>query len=472
VTAPRGVTSSASPSEGDTLEVRILVPVGMLGGGFPPETIDRGISLGADAIAIDGGSTDSGPHYLGTATAKTARAAVARDLRAILPRAHTAGIPVVVGSCGTSGTDTGVDWVHDIAAEVCHEHELTLRVASIYSEQDAGHLETLLDAGRIHPLEPAGPLEAPTLRRCSHIVGLMGHEPIAVALTSGADLILAGRATDTALSAALPLLRGLPPGPVWHAAKVAECGGLCTTNPTGGGVLVTLDAVGFTIEPLNPESACTPSSVAAHMMYENANPFRMREPAGTLDTGHATYVALDARRVRVEGSRFEEAGQHTIKLEGAAPTGFQTILISGMRDPALLARLDEWCDQLLAHLHRHIPSTFGLDPNGYDIQLRRYGHDAVLGAAEPDASAHPREVGLVFIATASDQATATQLVKFANPMLLHAPLPGGQTLPSYAFLGSPAEIERGQIHEFVLQHAVDVDAADELFRTVYSQVGP
>src|SRR5438105_6272868 len=98
----------------EALAVRVLVPVGMLGGGFPPGTVERGIALGADLVAVDAGSTDSGPHYLGTATAKTARAAVARDLRAILPAAHAAGIPVVVGSCGTSGTDAGVDWVHDV----------------------------------------------------------------------------------------------------------------------------------------------------------------------------------------------------------------------------------------------------------------------------------------------------------------------------------------------------------------------
>src|SRR5580692_1621628 len=93
--------------------IRVLVPVGMLGGGFPPETIERGIELGADIIAVDGGSTDSGPHYLGTATAKTAGVAVARDLRIILPAARAAGIPVVVGTCGTSGTDPGVDWIYD-----------------------------------------------------------------------------------------------------------------------------------------------------------------------------------------------------------------------------------------------------------------------------------------------------------------------------------------------------------------------
>lgn len=452
--------------------VRVLVPVGMLGGGFPTATVQRGIELGADIIAVDGGSTDSGPHYLGTATAKTARAAVARDLQAILPEAREAGIPVVIGSCGTSGTDTGVNWVHDIAAEIAADGGFPLRVASIYSEQNKEHLEKVLADDRIRPLEPAGPLEAATLRRCSHIVGLMGHEPIAAALADGADLVLAGRATDTALTAALPLHRGLPPGPVWHAAKIAECGGLCTTSPRNGGVLVTLDPDGFTIEPLDQEAACTPQSVAAHMMYENADPFRMREPAGTLDTSAATYMALDERRVRVEGSQFEAAEQHTIKLEGSAPIGFQTIIISGIRDPQVLGRLDEWCDAVLSHLRQNIPDSFGLNPGDFDVQIRRYGHDAILGAAEPARTETPREVGLVFIATAPDQATATQLAKFANPALLHAPLPGDTALPSFAFLGSPAEIERGPVHEFVLQHAVDVDTSDELFRTTTSEVGP
>jgi hypothetical protein len=82
-----------------------------------------------------------------------------------------------------------------------------------------------------------------------------------------------------------------------------------------------------------------------------------------------------------------------------------------------------------------------------------------------------RPYGIVFVATAPDQATATQIAKLANPVLLHAPLGGEEAMPSYAFLGSPAEIERGPIHEFVLQHAVDVDSPNELFRTVVSTFG-
>jgi hypothetical protein len=452
-----------------TAVVRVLVPVGMLGGGFPADTVERGIQMGANLIAVDGGSTDSGPHFLGTATAKTARAAVARDLSVVLPLAYTAGIPVVVGSCGTAGTDAGVDWIYDIVCEIAASKNLLLNVARIYSEQSAEAIVSCLFEGRIHPLAPAEALALETISKCSHIVGLMGHEPIAMALAQGAEVVLAGRATDTAIVAALPLMRGLPPGPVWHASKIAECGGFCTDAPREGGVLVSIDAGGFTVEPLSPSAACTPSTVFAHMMYENADPYRLREPDGTLDTSGASYEALDTRRVRVTGSKFERA-PYTIKLEGAAPVGYQTVIITGIRNPETLERLDEWCDGVLEHLNRRVPSTFGLGPHDYDLQILRYGHDAILGSAEPGREMVPREVGIVFTATAPTQALATELAKFANPVLLHAPLPGESAMPSYAFLGSPVEIERGQIHEFVLNHVVDVNDPSELFKVECTKV--
>jgi hypothetical protein len=132
--------------------------------------------------------------------------------------------------------------------------------------------------------------------------------------------------------------------------------------------------------------------------------------------------------------------------------------------------LDEWCDGVLAYLHHNIADSFGLESSDYDLQMRRYGHDAVLGMRESGKVLVPSEVGILFIATAADQATATQLAKFANPILLHAPLPGETALPSYAFFGSPAETERGQLHEFVINHAVDVDTPAQMFHTVVSEV--
>lgn len=443
--------------------VRILVPSGMLGSGFPPEIITNGLALGADVIALDGGSTDSGPYYLGTGTAKTTTAAVARDLRLLLRAAAGAGIPLIIGSCGTSGTDSGVDWVAGITRGILAEEGLDLRVATIYSEQRAADLKEHLDQGRTHPLPPAGDLDAATLDSCRHIVAMMGHEPIAEALAGGADVVLAGRATDTAVVAAYPLMAGMPAGPTWHAAKIVECGAQCTTNPRSSGVFATIDADGFVIEPLDPAVACTPTSVAAHMLYETVNPFSMREPAGTLMVADATYRALDGRRVRVEGSRFEPAAQHTIKLEGARVTGYETMSFTAIRDPHILGQITTWAALLRRILVERVTQTLQLGADDYAFDIRLYGHDAVLGAIDPDTGP-PREVGVMLLVHAADQATATAIAKIANPYMLHLPTPDMNHLPSLAFAFSPAETERGATYEFALNHVVDVDSPTSLFR--------
>ncbi|MFS8198185.1 acyclic terpene utilization AtuA family protein [Streptomyces sp. CWNU-52B] len=458
------------PSTDAVAQVGVLAPSGMLGAGFDPETIERGLTLNPDVIAIDGGSTDSGPHYLGAGVAKTTAAAVGRDLRILLKAAASAGIPLIVGSCGTSGTDSGVDWVAGIAERILAEEGLDLRIARIYSEQEAPFLKEELDAGRVHPLAPHGALEAETLESCTHIVGMMGHEPIVEAIQGGAQVVLAGRATDTALAAAVPLMLGMPAGPTWHASKIVECGGQATTDPRAGGVLATIDHDGFVIEPLAPGNACTPNSVAAHMLYETANPYRMREPAGTLDVTDAVYTALDERRVRVEGSRFELAEQHTIKLEGARVTGYETVSFSAIRDPYITAHIERWADLLRVIVTDRVRQTLELADDDYGLDIRLYGHNAVLEGLDPDAGATPpREVGVMLLVNAPSQATATAVAKVANPLMLHLPLPEMEYLPSFAFATSPAETERGAAYEFVLNHVVDVDSATGMFRIHHSR---
>ena len=457
------------PTDPLTAPVRVLVPTGMLGAGFADDTVARGIAMGADVIAVDGGSTDSGPYYLGASQPKTARPAVLHDMRRIVTAAAEADIPVIVGSCGTSGTDAGVEWVYAITRQIIEEEGLAKRrIARIYSEIDKALIHTRIGEHRVHSLAPASPLEGTTVDVCEHIVGLMGHEPITEALGNGADIVLAGRATDCAVIAAVPLMRGKAFGPAWHAAKTVECGSLCTTGGGSGGVLVHIADEGFVVEPIDPNSACTPRSVAAHMLYENANPFRLHEPAGTLDTSTATYTALDERRVLVTGSTFEIADRHTVKLEGSAIAGAQTVSIVGLRDPAVLARIDEWTNSLRAFIDDRVPALFDLSADDYTFELRAYGYDAVLGDIEPSQQP-PREVGIVCCVTAQDQQTATAIAKFANPYLLHYPLPGTSGIPSWSFMSSPAEMERGYLYDFVLNHVVEVDSPAETFPIKYTE---
>jgi hypothetical protein len=54
--------------------------------------------------------------------------------------------------------------------------------------------------------------------------------------------------------------------------------------------------------PSGGESAA--NRVASHTLYENADPFELKEPSGTLCTNAARYEAISDRAVRVSGSEF------------------------------------------------------------------------------------------------------------------------------------------------------------------------
>jgi hypothetical protein len=199
------------------------------------------------------------------------------------------------------------------------------------------------------------------------------------------------------------------------------------------------------------------------MLYETVNPYTMREPAGTIAVADARYTALDDRIVRVEGSRFEPAPQYTVKLEGAAVTGYETVSFTGIRDPEILQSIDVWADFLHKTLTERVDTVLDLPPDSWGTDLRLYGYNAILGELEP-APVTPHEVGVMLVVSAKDQQTATAISKLANPLLLHLPLPTMSYLPSFAFATSPAHIDRGASYEFVLNHVVDVDSPTELFR--------
>lgn len=446
---------------------KILVPSGVLGSGCPEDALERGISLGPDCIAIDGGSTDSGPYYLGTGTSKMTRRATKQDLRQLMLARDRLQIPLLVGSCGTCGSDSGVDWMADIAREIAREEGLTARLALVYSQQNTEDLLPLLDAGKVTPLEPALPLTPERLLECDHIVGLLGYEPLADAIAAGADIVLSGRTTDTAVLAAVPLMRGFPASASWHAAKTAECGGLCTVQTRLGGVMLTIHAEGFDIEPLHAENQCTPYTVSAHLLYENSDPFRLKEPGVVLDASDAQYDAIDERVVRVTGSR-AKAMPYTVKLEGSGGTGYRTMVFSAVADPKLLARVDEWLGNLESYLRAGIASVLEIDARDYDLEFRAYGHNALNPAP---SLAVPNEVGLMTLVSATTQELATEIARYCNPILLHFPLNHDDPMPSFAFPFSPAEVELGRQYEFKLNHVVQLDRPDQLSRTLIETIG-
>lgn len=443
--------------------INVLVPIGALGLGVSEEGVRIGLSMSPHAIACDAGSTDSGPAYLSSGLCKYSRSAIKTDLAILMRAQASAGIPLLIGSCGTSGCDMALNWTRDIALEIARENGLNPRIALLYSEQAPALMTAYADKGQVTPLEPAKPIDSKRFGECDHVVALMGPEPYMAAIEAGADIILGGRTTDTAVLAAVPLLRGAGAGPAWHAGKIAECGALCTMKPRDGGVMIRVGLHAFEVEPLNVGNRCTPQSVSAHMLYENSDPFQLHEPGGMLDVTEADYESVDDRVVRVSGSKFIKK-PYTMKLEGAGGGGYQTVMLVGIQDRSVLNEIDRFLKQMQLVLEERVRDAMGDYKGFFDISLRPYGWNAVSGIAVEEGAAAPREIGLLFVATADTQEAATQIAKTCNPWFFHLALEQAQEMPSYGFPFSPAELERGQIFEFKLNHIVHVADGMELVR--------
>jgi len=447
--------------------IKVLVPTGSLGAGAREEEVRYGIAQGAQVIATDAGSTDSGAAYLALGISKNNKGAVKRDLTILMKAAHEAKIPIVVGTSGQAGGDKNVDWTRDIAVEVARELGIRPKIALLYSELGKEAVKAKNAAGRIRPLAPMGPLDDATVDACDHIVAAMGPEPFIAALEAGADIVLGGRTTDTAVLACYPIMKGAPLGPAWHAGKIGECGAQCTVKAVdGSGVLLSIHEGGFDVEPLSAVNTCTPHSVSAHMLYENSDPFLLTEPGGVLDVTETDYQQLDPRIVRVTGSAWRPQ-PYTMKLEGASSGRFQTVMLVGIQDPIVLRNLDAFHDRMLDRLYHRVRTTIGEAAGDFHISLRLYGWNAVTGEKVPEGTPPPREVGVLFVATADTQEMATQIAKACNPWFFHMYMPEHEEMPSYGFAFTPADIERGPVYEFRLNHVVECDDPAELVRTVW-----
>src|SRR5205085_4802508 len=123
----------------------------------------------------------------------------------------------------------------------------------------------------------------------------------------------------------LPQIEANAPAVVWHMAKILECGAAAVAVRTAADcMMAVLHEDSFDVFPLREDYRCTPQSVASHTLYENADPFELKEPSGTLRTDKARYEAISDRAVRVSGPRFHADPEHTGKLHGVRQGGYST----------------------------------------------------------------------------------------------------------------------------------------------------
>ena len=447
-------------------EIRALSATGMLGSGYLEQSLKRAMEWEPHFIAADAGSTDGGPDALATGRCHFSRPAVKRDIRLMLQAGRHAEVPVIIGSAGSAGGDLNVQWTVDIVEEIAREEELHFNLAVIRSEQDREYLKSKLNEGKITPLNPAPQLDEAVIDRSIHIVGMMGAEPIAQALDDGAEVIVGGRASDTTLFAAMPLARAFPEGPVWHAAKILECGAASVAlRKSPDCMFATIRDDHFIVEPPSDELWCTPQSVASHTLYENADPFHLHESAGMLDTTDSVYEAVSERAVKVSNSQWVPAERYTVKLEGAELAGYQSIVIGAIRDPIIIRQLDDWLGRMKERMSLRIRDAFGGLEMGqdYSVFFRVYGRNGAMGTLEP-VTTPAHEVCLIIEVTAPDPDLAGQLAESAHHLALHFPVPEWHGLISVlAFPYSPAVLHRGATHRFNMNHVVEPADPFEMF---------
>jgi hypothetical protein len=449
---------------------KLVAATGMLGSGFQAASIDKAIELGAEMIGCDAGSTDAGPNGLAQGKSHFSVAAIRRDVGNILGRALKAGIPLIIGSAGTSGSDKSLASLVDVVHELAREGDLHFKLAIIHSELTKEVVLEHVRGGRTRPLAPSSPLTEGDVEESLHIVAMMGVEPIQEALKAGAQVVLAGRSSDTSIYAALPLMKGFAPAVVWHMAKILECGAAAVAvRVAPDSMMAVLHDDSFDVFPMRDDYRCTPQSVASHTLYENADPFDLKEPSGTLITREAKYRAISDRAVNVSGSHFEPASEYTIKVEGVRQRGWSTIILGAVRDPYILASLDSWLAQLDKNIAIRLASTIG--DKKYEIVTRVYGRNGIMGELEPNPKVEGHEIFILWDVISDNQELSHTIASSVSHLAVHNPIPKWNGLISgVAFPYSPSEINRGPVYEFHLNHVLVPAAPTSLFRTEFEEI--
>lgn len=433
---------------------------GQLGYGSPTSAFNAGVARSPDMIGCDMGSIDPGPYYLGSGELATSPKSTRRDLQKVLTAARRLDVPLIIGSAGSAGAAPHLDKTLAIVRDIARENGLHFKLGVLRADISRNTVIAAMRAGRVTPIDDMPTLVGAEIDAASQLVGQMGNEAFKRALLGGADVVIAGRACDTAIFASLPELLGFPHGLAMHMAKIVECASLCCVPGGRDSILATLDDEGFELESMAPSRCATPMSVAAHSLYEQSDPFAVKDPEGTLVLRAAHYEVLDTRRTRVSGAEWQPAVKLTVKIEGACLVGYRAVLLCGVADPVFIARHEAIFSEVREVVRGLVCEDTAED---YSLYFRAYGIHGVHDWRDT-APTPPREIFVMVECIAPTAARASEVVRTTKQYLLHHGYPGRlATGGNIAFPFTPPEVSVGPAYRFNVYHIMQVDRLDGLF---------
>jgi hypothetical protein len=418
-------------------------------------------------IAVDGGSLDPGPSYLGAGREHGPMRNVEWDLDLLVTQAITRRIPLIIGTAGGSGAKAHVDTTVRLVRGIAERNQLHFRLAVIYADVAIDWLAERAAAGTIHGVDHEGTLTPEVVRSSSTVVAMMGVEPIIEALDKGADIVIAGRASDAAVIGAYPIREGFDPGLSLHLGDIIECGESAAVElePILRGIEHNrIPMIGkvyrnyILIKPSHPGLACTPQSCAAHSLYERSSVFRTLLPGYVLDKTKSHFVQEDRWTTRLTGTVGIASDPYSVLLEGVTLVGKRSVLVFGVRTPRLIEQLDD----VLAQVRQKELDLYA-DVPGLQINYHKYGDNGVLHGFEFDHSP-AREIGVVVDVIAPEQELAHGIGQDIRSRVSFWRYPGRQTTAgNVAVPFSPAVIDAGDVYEMSVYHSMPVTSGMELF---------
>ena len=261
----------------------------------------------------------------------------------------------------------------------------------------------------------------------------IGAFPLAEALATGAQVVIAGRSTDTALALAPMVHRfgwkadeydKLAAGTI--AGHIVECGAQCT----GGNCQVDWQSIpdmaniGYPIVEAEPDGSFTitkhPSaggrvsvdSVKEQLLYELGDPKRYITPDCIADFTSIRLADAGANRVRVSGIKGGERPP-SLKLSIAYANGWKAIGTLVYSWPEALEKAKAADRVVRARLER-----LGLKFD--EIYTEYFGVNACLGPAAP-ANPDPPEVQIRIGVRGADRKAVDRFTRELIPLVLNGP---------------------------------------------------
>ena len=373
----------------------------------------------------------------------------------------------MIGTCGGAGGEPHLALVVSMAREIAREDGLHFKMAT--DSRRAGQSRCEAPSRRrdgSRPLAHQPPLTDATIDRATRMVGDDGTGTV----HRRVGRRRAGRVGRTSIRSGALGRRG-------DARAIASGAGLvCGQN------------AGMRRDAIHPERARLPvrhgagrscrmradqSRAPLHavvdrqpLLHENSSPIHHIEPGGMLDTSDCRFEAVSDRAVRISGMRWNPAERYTVKLEGVELAGYRSICVCGTRDPLLIGRLDDFIDSVRPEVATKA-AAFGAAPDSYQLGIRVYGRDGVMGAREPVRDAMPHELGFVIEVVSRDsQEMASAVLGMARTNMLHTDFPGRLCREgNMAFPFSPSDIEVGPVYRFSVYHVAELDDPASCFRS-------